>query len=342
MTTDKQIVELYNGKLMSYDAGEHLLISPKSTLVDNWEPNTEQILLKSASTKEGRIKISTTNYPSKITVNKHKDPASRLLSRTKDMSNSYIADMRINFPDNWAHAITNHLPLCYLISGILSKKGIFNCKFLFPRKMSAKLKSLFMLSGIDSIYYDNVITATPVIFHIEPWISIRGIRHKIICDNIVNTNLYFNIKNSKYKFNKIFISRKDTRRLSNENEIEKLLQKRGYEKIYLEDLPLEDQFSCVVFASEIVAIHGAGLAPLIFRSAFRASGGKLIELFSPGHITNVYRILAHQAGMKWLGVRGKIWRSMIPFIYMENINHHKFAYDDFEVDINSLEEALTI
>lgn len=74
---------------------------------------------------------------------------------------------------------------------------------------------------------------------------------------------------------KIFISRKSASRvIVNEGECEIVLSRHGYTKVYLEDLTIANQVALFRGASHLVAIHGAGLANLVF-----ANECKLIELY---------------------------------------------------------------
>jgi hypothetical protein len=57
-------------------------------------------------------------------------------------------------------------------------------------------------------------------------------------------------------------------------------------------------------AEDIVAVHGAGLAGLVLKTA--ANRCRLTEIFGAGYIVQVYRILSRSIGSDWLGIRGTI------------------------------------
>lgn len=63
----------------------------------------------------------------------------------------------------------------------------------------------------------------------------------------------------------IFIDRKPgtVRSIANTSQIHKLLLKRGFSILYLEDLPVATQLSCIHSATRIVGIHGSGFANLV-------------------------------------------------------------------------------
>lgn len=65
---------------------------------------------------------------------------------------------------------------------------------------------------------------------------------------------------------RIYISRRKagTRRLANEDALQELLEKRGFETHCFEDYDLRQQATLIHEAKAVVATHGAGLANLIF------------------------------------------------------------------------------
>ncbi|MBV8517133.1 MAG: glycosyltransferase family 61 protein [Acidobacteria bacterium] len=65
---------------------------------------------------------------------------------------------------------------------------------------------------------------------------------------------------------KLFISRRDAerRRLINEDAVWALLQPRGYERVRMETLSFAEQIALLREAAVVVALHGAGLANMLF------------------------------------------------------------------------------
>lgn len=76
---------------------------------------------------------------------------------------------------------------------------------------------------------------------------------------------------------KIFISRKDAgvRKLINEDELFEKLQAHGFERYCLSQLSLLEQITLFNHADTIIALHGAGLANIIFSKP----GTQVIEIF---------------------------------------------------------------
>ncbi len=113
---------------------------------------------------------------------------------------------------------------------------------------------------------------------------------------------------------KIFVSRKSSRTIENEAEITSLLKAHGFERYYFEtgELSVIEQWQVMAGAREIVAIHGAGLTPLIFNGHGLAqprgdlSGLRIVELHGAGYFVDFNRRLAAVMNAHWCGVRGRI------------------------------------
>jgi len=76
---------------------------------------------------------------------------------------------------------------------------------------------------------------------------------------------------------RIFIARKPPRSLSNHGDVLNVLEKRGYETIYMEDYSVEEQLAICANAKHVIAIHGAAMAML----ALNRNLISLIEIFPP-------------------------------------------------------------
>lgn len=139
---------------------------------------------------------------------------------------------------------------------------------------------------------------------------------------------------------RIFISRRNTRRLTNERAIMDFLRARGFETVYFEEIPILKQWSWVRGAKRVVAIHGAALGCLAFQ-ATRDDGpaADLVELFTPGFVVNPYREYQAALGGRWVGCRGRLTPSVI-----RNVDNPRLfkahAFDDFHLAIETLDEAL--
>lgn len=142
---------------------------------------------------------------------------------------------------------------------------------------------------------------------------------------------------------RVFVSRRGLRCLINEDEVTSFLIKEGFQRVYMEDFPVGQQWSMLGNAREIVGIHGAGLSSLGFSVQRPKEEGprfSLIEMFSAGFSTTCFREYAAVLGGTWVGVRGKITPEIVRDL---DFLGHTRAHDQasFEVDIKSLSDALS-
>lgn len=96
---------------------------------------------------------------------------------------------------------------------------------------------------------------------------------------------------------RLFISRANsgTRRIRNEPALLAALAKRGFERVFLEDLSFLEQVKVFSEARIIVSPHGSGLANLVFCRP----EAELIEIFSPNYINVMYWTIANQVDVRY-------------------------------------------
>lgn len=327
----------------SYSVARDWLYAPLTYLTDSFSPFVEEIYLPHVATHAGDVRLkycqfglassSTDNFLKKIK-----------LRFTKDMhiDEEVLLDLRHYSPANFAHAIMIHLPIALYASEYLVSNGFAKPLIIFPQTLPAHVKHLFSELGFRFILTDACISGSICRYELDSLICLRGDLATLIKDRLFNTELpikLLNLNNTQPK--KIFISRRDTRCLNNEKEIEEFLEKKSYKKVYLEDYSVMEQLAIVSLADSIVAIHGAALGPLIFRALFKKEPLKLVELFTPAHMTNVYRIVTHQIGGKWVGVRGKAWPKLIEQAYECDIEKvRQYSLVNFEICLDSLRLAM--
>lgn len=83
---------------------------------------------------------------------------------------------------------------------------------------------------------------------------------------------------------RIFISRRWSRKITNEEQVMKVLKKYGFVKVDLESLPVAKQVQLFSSAEVIIAAHGAALTNLTFCQP----GTKVLEIFTPTYIIPHY------------------------------------------------------
>ena len=121
---------------------------------------------------------------------------------------------------------------------------------------------------------------------------------------------------------RLYITRENAgrRRVSNEAELWRHLEVRGFKKIRLEDLKWADQINAFAHAKVVVAPHGAGLANLVFCQP----GVRVVELFDNGYVNPCFWRLA---GIKALDYRPIISRTDEPLACDIKANRRDIAVD---------------
>lgn len=315
------------------------LIGAPTRTADRVQPVAEEIHLPATSSAPGNFHLSLALQPTVTTPTQlsRRERLKQWVSGDRkpievDLS-SIVLDLRYRSPENWAHAITNHLPLALIVREQLAEINK-PATVILPKSISGKLVELFQLFGFDTLVTDRPVRGLVARYEVSPWIALRGIRHQVIARHLpesLNTG-------TPGKFDtptRLYVSRKDTRKLKNEQEVWATLQARGFTRIFAEEHSLLEQIRYLCGAEEIVAVHGAALAPLIFRNpGIGHKPYRLLEIFSPAHVTTVYRILAQQTGGSWIGVRGDIWPELLgpKASFTSNLR-------DFHVSLESLNLA---
>lgn len=332
-------------KLDTYTIENAWLISAKTFLVDSAVPSCEQILLPPATTVKGELTINileseTQTQPKTRSRKSHYKYFLKSIFQKPLVMNGFGIDLRRNSPENWAHSFTNHLPIALLLRSempINIQKQIF---LILPTKISKNIIRLFESFKFNVLITDDIVACKLIDYDISPWWSVRGVRYDIINSGTIdNKNLIRNTE--KYRNNipdKIFISRKDSRKIVNESDISRYLESLGFVKLYLEEYDVFHQISFLLYAKHIVAVHGAALGPLILRPP--DENFELVEIFTPSHVTTCFRVITSKIGGKWIGVRGQTFSGIRDLEYVGNIKKYE-AYDFF-VDIDSLKLALNI
>jgi tetratricopeptide (TPR) repeat protein len=142
--------------------------------------------------------------------------------------------------------------------------------------------------------------------------------------------------NEKQPLNKdyserIYITRQQAsyRRIVNDEEVIKYLEKFGFRSVKLETMSITEQASCLAAAKVVVAPHGGGLTNLVFCSP----GTKVIEIFSPLYVPHCYWMISNLCGLEHYYLIGDLVDEGTPT---------KPLHKNMRLDLNSLEKLLTI
>jgi len=130
---------------------------------------------------------------------------------------------------------------------------------------------------------------------------------------------------------RIYISRKQAsyRRIVNEEEVIKYLEKLGFRSVKLETMSVAEQAACLAAAKIVVAPHGGGLTNLVFCSP----GTKVIEIFSPIYVPHCYWMISNLCGLEHYYLICDLFDDGTPI---------KPLHKNMLLDLNSLEKLLTI
>lgn len=326
-----------------YHAPANWLITPRSYLLDRITPTCEHIYLSDmkAQGRQVEFRKGPVNFPVLSRRRDRLTPWARPVKHRHE--NGILIDMRHHAPDNWAHFLTNHLPSAFYMMDIAEVPHA-SSKIILPARIPKYIRAAVEVFGLSYICTDDNITGEGLTLASSSWGNMRSARHCWVDNSWVRERLASEMERNRSGNDlpkRVFISRRDSRKLINEKEVADHLACLGYVKIYMEDLSVLDQFRVFETADEIIAIHGAGIAPLLYRSD-RSRPLSIMELFPPGHVTFVWRLLAHQTGCDWIGVRGHLRKEHIEGVYDLKRPFTRYSTQDFTVDIASIDEALAI
>ncbi len=198
---------------------------------------------------------------------------------------------------NYYHWLVECLPRLMLLEGSWG-----SMKFLVPRMKSFHRGSMEMLGISESqlIEFDPDQEILEVGELVIP--SRIGANRKLSAEGVTWLRKSFNFE-SDARNRMLFVSRgmASTRRLINENAIQKILAESGFERVEGDRLSFREQVALFSKASAIVGAHGAGLA----NSLFCAPGVPLLEFSGDDYINPCCAELASSGGLPYGLVIGK-------------------------------------
>ena len=251
-------------------------------------------------------------------------------------------DCRIVGPENWSHFLNIHLPLAFELLRRLDLSPT-DLTLILPARTPP-----FILRAADHLGFatqcaDGGVEGPGLAYRLSVNITVPDRRKWLEDAGVIDrlAGMAGTDGGGSALPRRVFLARRKQRAITNQPEIEALLHPLGYVTIYPEDLPVAQQFRLFNTAERIVAVHGAGLAPLLYRhpsSPLR----HLVEILPCGHMTDFFRLMAQQAGVSWTGVRGRLKPEYVAPAYREQRVFKQFSLDNFEVDPVSLDRALKV
>lgn len=249
-------------------------------------------------------------------------------------SGTYL-DMRFDSPDNWAHNIFYQTPISLEIQRVIEQE----LTIVLPENLNRNIYDLYNLLGIKFIATDKDIEGSIISIE-KSKVEISTLARRQWVEGKIedlHNKLRIGAQAGSYP-EKVFINRRDTRKLIGAS-VSDILKERGYQEVFLEDHSASEQIGILNAADDLVGIHGAGLAPILYSQKTQRLR-RLVGLMPALQVTSGFRLLCYQCGMHWAGVRGKVDPDHAKYLYSNKIPPFKTSYKDFEVCTDSLIMAL--
>ena len=321
------------------------MITARSHLIDRFSPDCEHIRLPSRSYGGGTLDYRVGEMrtgPCRARGRRARLKALLASEAERRVDGPVLMDLRRNAPENWAHFLMLHLPVVFHLAERTDTDWA-QLLLLLPERTPRHIRRVAAALGLETLATDAPVRGQGIAHDFAPVTAIRGVRAGWVARARVQAAVDAAIATAPATGlpARVFLSRRGTRALVNEAEIAALLAARGYATVYPEDLSVVDQIRLLREADEIVAVHGAALGPLAYRAGHRP-GGRIVELFPCGHVTDIWRAVAGEVGCDWIGVRGRIRPEQVRPAYDLARPFVRFSLQNFEIDPVSLERALEI
>jgi hypothetical protein len=302
-------------------------------LADAWAPSNQEIHLPGYEISPPPIEVAVHSGSTRLLEIRQKHSTKEIIKNLYkqivpeiQMVGECIYDSRYEIDDNIAHVLDS------VVSPVLFARKLYpTITVILRARASAMAQEVFKLLGIPTICTNGDVAGR--------LIQVRqpSGRAKFEGEGLYSS-AFRDVLFERYNPTtpeRIFISRRGTRRLLNEAEIVAVLAKYGFQTVYFEDIPVCEQWSLTRNAKAIVGIHGAALSSLYFNR----NVVKVIELFHPGYVTKWIRQITNAAGGTWCGVTGQLPPDIIKHLdYKQGVHH--FHFHDIRIDITSLQMAL--
>jgi len=332
-------VRTHSLTLAPYRIAPAQLITAPSYLIDRFVPACEIIHLPEKELAGGTLEIAvgpTTSTPEPKGRKANLVDQLGLRRKRPRSVPGLFCDLRHHTPQNWAHFLNNHLPLVFVGCAQMGLSWT-EVTLILPADTPDYITGAAALFGMSVHTTDDPVTGEALLLDMAPWTGLRPARADWVKSPEIAACLA-RLPTDTALPSQVFLTRRDTRTLANSAEVEAWLTARGFTTLLAEDLSPGDQMRLFHEAHQIVAIHGAALAPLLYRRPGRHLTA-LVELLPCGHMTDVYRVMAQQVGVPWIGVRGRIKPEYIAPAHDFTKRFDQFSLDTFDVDIASLELA---
>ena len=266
-------------------------------------------------------------------------------SRTEERAlDRYYVDLRIFGLGNWSHFLNKALPASIIIRDHLAKLGQPEPIFVLGENVFPAIVELMEYMGLSFIRTSNAVSAAQVKIEFSDLSVLDRLTQNVIPS--ISSEITRMENEIPRNFGEaVFLNRKPPNRsISNSGEINKILSVAGYVEVYMEDYSAAEQIAIILRASKIVAIHGAALAPLMFRNE-RHGPLQFLEIAPPGHVVPFFRDMIMDIPCTYRMLRGVPDSAMVSdaFSNLENPSMEfteKHSLRQFHVDATSMQFAL--
>lgn len=291
------------------------------------------------------FKIIDVTSPPKLSPNSLSSVRSLLIAIRNTLLNTYsqlsrpvelqdpIFDVRCHEPNNIAHLMIHVIPFCLHVKEL---SGV-NTKFLFA-KISPPFRKLLEAFNIEPIITRQKISGSLVKVFGTRGLASYDILDVPDCPTITFVpNIY-----SEYKFTspliskeKLFIARRGARGLINHDEIESMLNKIGYQTVFMEDYTILEQLGIAAEAKDVVAVHGASMGMLVANKQLNS----LIEICPPNVYHEYFAVALAESVKKHIQIIPS-FNSSVGYSGWNAIVH--FKNNPFNANVSQLELALSM
>lgn len=319
---------LFEAPESSYSVPESRVFTYPTRLADTYAPDCLEIVKPAFTVSLPSVRIGVVRTRSSLLPRFRDQTLRRRLymataPRLK-IDDVHLLDLRYEADINISHLVTFAAPTALLARACLESPFMVVLK----EDTSELSKKVFKALGLEYLCTNRDIEGNFVVGSDGHDRSYEGLYSTIFPGHIEVTP-------TSPVHDRIYISRRDSRRLANEDEVHSVLAKAGFQRVYFEDYPIAQQWAFARHAKVIVALHGAALSSVLFA----LPGIRLVEIFHPGFTVDFFRRLVHLAGGRWCGVTGKIPPDLVQRLD-RNGKTSSYLYASTELHPNTLHRAL--
>lgn len=260
-----------------------------------------------------------------------------------DYEGHFIYDARGETDKNIAHILENICTHVLLTKKLLSEQlnRSVEINVILKENASALARDLFSTLNIPILCTNFEVYGDVVEVVHDYNYRLYGVEAQLFDTEFKNYN--------RVTPERVFIARRGSRQLINNDEVVNFLEERGFTIYYFEDLAASEKWSIARNAKIAVSVHGAGTSNFIFNrlglapQAKKGSGLRLIELFSPSFTIHTYRQFSAILNGKWCGVRGQITPEALRYLDFDTSPRDTLKSpirDPFKIDLSTLQMAL--